>query len=209
MEINVARLIGAVTREVSTREFNGKPARVLVASRAYGTTVDDLWDALTNPERIPRWFLPISGDLRPGGRYQLKGNAGGSILECEPQQHLAVTWEFGGEESWVDVRIGKNPAGATLRLEHIAHVPEEFWEQYGPGATGVGWEQAFFGLELHLQKMKAEIEPKEIEAWLLSEDGKSFTSKLSEAWCRASIASGAEASAARARARRTTEFYSG
>src|SRR5882724_8555264 len=29
------------------------------------------WDAMTNAERIPRWFLPISADLRLSGRYQL------------------------------------------------------------------------------------------------------------------------------------------
>ena len=43
-----------------------------------------MWDACTDPERIGRWFLPVSGDLRLGGRYQLEGNAGGEILRCEP-----------------------------------------------------------------------------------------------------------------------------
>ena len=43
-----------------------------------------MWDAVTSAERIPRWFLPISGDLRLGGRYQLEGNAGGEVLECAP-----------------------------------------------------------------------------------------------------------------------------
>lgn len=41
-----------------------------------------MWDACTDPERIPRWFLPISGDLRLNGRYQLEGNAGGAITEA-------------------------------------------------------------------------------------------------------------------------------
>jgi uncharacterized protein YndB with AHSA1/START domain len=102
MQIDVASYIGAVTREVVGREHEGKPARVVVASRSYDTTPDDLWDALTSAERIPRWFLPISGDLKLGGRYQLEGNAGGTITACEPPRRLSVTWEFGGGTTWVN-----------------------------------------------------------------------------------------------------------
>src|SRR6187431_460405 len=140
MEFDIPRQIGAVTRKVETRLHEGQPARVVVAARTYDTTVDDLWDAVTNKDRIPRWFLPVSGDLRLGGRYQLEGNAGGTITRCEPPRVVAVTWEFGGNTSWVNVTLTENPGGGTyLELEHIAHVPEEFWDQFGPGAAGVGW----------------------------------------------------------------------
>src|SRR5690606_22050656 len=64
-------------REGAPRDHQGRPARVARLMRSYPTTQDDLWDAITNPERIPRWFMPVSGDLRPGGHYQLEGNAGG------------------------------------------------------------------------------------------------------------------------------------
>ena len=36
-----------------------------------------------------------------------------------------------------------------LTLEHIAHEDEEglkFWDQFGPGAVGVGWDLALLGL---------------------------------------------------------------
>ncbi len=90
MKIGVLRDIGAVTREVQNRDHDGRPARVIVATCAYDTAIDDVWDAITNAERIPRWFLPISGDLRLGGRYQLHGNAGGQITACEPPRSLEV-----------------------------------------------------------------------------------------------------------------------
>lgn len=83
MPSDAVRHAGAVVRSVEDREHEGKPARVVLASRRYATDIEDAWDALTNAERIPRWFLPISGDLRLGGRYQLEGNAEGSITECE------------------------------------------------------------------------------------------------------------------------------
>src|SRR5262250_1375280 len=93
--VEALRYIGAVTREVHTREYQGRPARVVVATCAYDSGIDDVWDAVTNPERIPRWFLPVSGDLKPGGRYQLQGNAGGQITACDAPRSFDVTWEFG------------------------------------------------------------------------------------------------------------------
>lgn len=209
MAINVPRLIGAVTREISTREKDGAPARVLVATRKYDTSVADLWDALTNPERIPRWFLPISGDLRLGGRYQLEGNANGEILQCDPPHRLGLTWGMHGQVSWVNVQLSSHLAGGTLlRLEHIAHVPDDMWDQFGPGAVGVGWDQALFGLDQHFSTGVA-VSPKEAVAWLSSTEGRSFVRHSSGAWCTASVAAGTEPAAARAGAERTTAFYTG
>jgi hypothetical protein len=39
--------------------------------------------------------------------------------------------------SWLHVRLSELSDGGTrLKLEHVAHVPEDFWNQYGPGAVG-------------------------------------------------------------------------
>jgi len=208
-DIDVLRYIGLVTREVHTREYEGRPARALLATCAYDTTIDDLWDAVTNPERIPRWFLPISGDLRLGGRYQLQGNASGRITACDPPRTLDLTWEYGGQVSWVQVRLTElSDGGASLRLEHIAHVPDDLWNQYGPGAVGVGWDLAMLGLGRHLGT-GATIDPKQAAEWPATEDGKVFVSRSSEEWGRASIAAGTPEAAAREAAGRTTAFYTG
>ena len=209
MKIDIPRHVGAVTRAVENRMHDGHPARVVLASRTYDTTVDDLWDALTSRERIPRWFLPISGDLQLGGRYQLKGNAGGTITQCEPPRHLALTWEFGGQVTWVDVRLEPTPDGrAHLELEHIAHVPDAQWDQYGPGAVGVGWDMTLMGLANHIATGAA-VDPREGMAWLGSDDGKEFVRRASDDWCRASVASGTDVTAAEAAAARTTAAYTG
>lgn len=47
-----------------------------VRKRDYDAPIEELWDALTDPERISRWFLPVSGDYRVGGRYQLEHEVG-------------------------------------------------------------------------------------------------------------------------------------
>jgi hypothetical protein len=93
-----------------------------------------------------------------------------------------------------------------LRLEHMAHVPDEFWEQYGPGAVGVGWDLALLGLGKHVGTGAALDAKKEL-AWPLSDEGKRFVGQCSDAWCAASIADGTLAEAAHAAAERTTAFY--
>jgi uncharacterized protein YndB with AHSA1/START domain len=209
MKIDVVRQIGAVVREVASREHEGRPARVVVATRTYDTDVEDVWDALTNAERIPRWFLPVTGDLRLGGRYQFQGNAGGTITRCEPPRLLAVTWEMGGSDSWLTISLLNDPNGGTrLELEHVAHVDDDFWNQFGPGAVGVGWDLALFGLGQHLAT-GGSVDRNEAAAWSVSDEGREFVRRSSEEWCRASIAAGTGDAAARAAAARTTAFYGG
>jgi hypothetical protein len=50
MTIDFARYVGAETREVRSREIEGKEARVVVATRTYDTAIEDVWDAITNAE---------------------------------------------------------------------------------------------------------------------------------------------------------------
>lgn len=90
--IDSSHQISAVRRTLGDRVIDAKDARVLTISQVYDTDVDDLWDACTNAERIPRWFLPVSGELKLGGHYQLEGNAGGTVERCEPPHSFAATW---------------------------------------------------------------------------------------------------------------------
>ena len=207
MEFDFEYHLDAVERSVSSLERDGRPARGVTLSRGYATTVEDLWDAVTNPERIPRWFLPVSGELEPGGRYQLEGNAGGLITACQPPSNLALTWEFGEDLSWVEVGFSADGTGvARLTLTHTAHLSEH-WDEFGPGAVGVGWELGLLGLALHLAQPAA---PKPGEAaFAASPEGMAFITGSSEAWGQAAVAAGADLNAARVAAGRTTAFYTG
>ena len=126
--------------------------------------------------------LPISGDLKLGGRYQLEGNAGGTITRCDPPTHLALTWEYGGQVSWVDVRLSPERQGTRAGLEHAAHMPDEFWAQYGPGAVGVGWD-------LGLRARRCTSKP--ARRWTVPKDGvarhaggRQFVEESSDGWPR-------------------------
>ena len=95
---------------------------------------------MTNPERIPRWFLPVKGDLKIGGHYQLEGSSGGRIEACTEPSSLAVTWEYDGSMSWLRVTLEPAETGTVLEVVHESPVDPPFWKQYGPAATGLGWD---------------------------------------------------------------------
>lgn len=208
MTTDPADLIGGAEREVATRIHDGREARAVIATRTYPTDPADLWDALTNAERLPRWFLPISGDLRLGGRYQFQGNAGGTITACEPPRRLAVTWEFGGGVTWLEVTLTALGSDTRLRLEHLAHVDPR-WGQFGPGAVGIGWDLGLMGLTRHLASGGAAVDPAAVMAWTVSVEGKAFIRTSSDGWSQAAIAAGDDPREAHAAAARTTAFYLG
>lgn len=203
--IDVNEQIGAVARAVDDREVDGRPAKAVVLAQAYATGIDDLWDAVTSAERIPRWMVPITGDLRLGGRYQLEGNAGGTITACAPPHGFHATWEFGGAVSWIEVRLTAIDADNTrLELTHLAH-PEEHWEQFGPGATGIGWDLALMGLSLHVTG--GGDRPPEAGEWPGTPEGLQFLTASGQAWGEADIAGGEDPVAARGAAERTIAAY--
>jgi uncharacterized protein YndB with AHSA1/START domain len=208
MEIDIGRQLGAVTRRVSAREHEGKPVRVVMVAQTYSTPAEDLWEAITTADRLPRWLLPITGDLRLGGRYQLQGNAGGEILVCQPPKHLYVTWEYGGDISWVDAKIAVvGPNSVRLTVEHIQRVTDH-WNRFGAGATGVGWDLMILGLSKHLETGSAKVAEEGMK-WMMSEDGKSFVRQSSELWRLASIAGGTNPDAAKAQADNTAAAFTG
>ena len=204
--IDVDHQISAVSRSLGTRTLAAGEARVLTISQTYKADAEDVWDALTNPERIPRWFLPVRGDLALGGRYQFDGNAGGVVERCDPPTGFAATWEFGGEVSWIEVTLTEDGDRTRVTLEHVAHVADDMWEQYGPGAVGIGWEGGFMGLGLHLADA-GPMDPAAVAEWSASAEGRRFYQESSARWVEASIAAGTPEAQARAAGERATGFY--
>jgi uncharacterized protein YndB with AHSA1/START domain len=207
--IDIVREIDSVHREVGERRMTAGIGRTIRLRREYDAPIVEVWDALTNPDRISRWFLPISGEYRIGGRYQLEGNAGGEILVCEVPHRLKVTWVYGevtsdADVSELEVRLSAVDGGQTrFELEHTAVVPEDRWAEYGPGAVGVGWDQGLLGLSLHLRGGSVD----DPEAWQLSTEGREFATRSSEAWGEANRAAGADPAAAARGVTHTTAFY--
>jgi uncharacterized protein YndB with AHSA1/START domain len=199
-------LIAELERARRSVELGTSHGHVVELRRTYAASADDVWDACTNAERIPRWFLPITGDLRLGGRFQLQGNAGGEVKECEPPRRLAVTWEFGGQSSLVAVELAALSDDETaLTLRH-AVANDEHWGTYGPGAVGVGWEGAVMGLGWHLES-GASRPPGDGSELMASDAGREFMRRSAAEWGDAHAASGADASVAGDAAARTSAAY--
>jgi uncharacterized protein YndB with AHSA1/START domain len=146
MIIDIAKQIGAISREVSRQYTESGETVAVTVQRRYDADQADVWQAITDPERVRRWFLPVTGDLREGGNFQLEGNASGDIMTCEPPRHLMVT--FGGESSIVDVQLSDDGQQTLLKLTHSVPI-----ELAGSGAgalyVGPGWDGALLGLALH------------------------------------------------------------
>jgi uncharacterized protein YndB with AHSA1/START domain len=116
----------------------------------YDTDVDDLWSAVTQPERLARWWGRVSGDLRPGGEIRLFVEAAGlestgRVETCEPPRRFRVTSRESAE-SWAagspdapppfdtvfDVTL--TPAGdQTVLVIEISGLPLDKVAFYGAG----------------------------------------------------------------------------
>ncbi|MEU7838047.1 MULTISPECIES: SRPBCC family protein [unclassified Nonomuraea] len=200
--IDIIKQIEYVHRQLE----DGDELKTVVLRRHYDADIEDLWDACTSAERISRWFLPVKGDLRLGGHYQLEGNAGGEVLECEPPHRFKVSWIFGDAPglSEVEVRLSADGAERTLfELRHTAAMPPEMWDRFGPGAVGVGWDQGLLGLALHLTGGSIG----DPIAWQGSEEGRTYSKTCSRLWGEAHEAAGAPADQAKAAADNTSAFY--
>lgn len=203
--MTIADEINSVIRKVKT----GGAAQQVVLERAFDTDAADLWNACTSEERLARWFEPVRGDLTLGGRYTLTGSGTeGEILRCESPRHMAITWEYQGAVSHVEVDlIPATRARTVLRLTHHCP-PDDHWETYGPAATGVGWEGALRALSLYLAGDPRSA-PEALQEFPGTSEGQELTRRASAAWGLADQDAGTAASTAEARARRTAAFYLG
>jgi uncharacterized protein YndB with AHSA1/START domain len=93
---------GAETRTLESTERDGVQTRVLAVARSYPAPPQDVWAALTEADRIARWFLPVSGDLR--------------------RTRFSVIWAYDGDVSWVAVTLTPEGDGTALELRHTAPV---------------------------------------------------------------------------------------
>jgi uncharacterized protein YndB with AHSA1/START domain len=207
--IDVRHQINDVRRTLGDRTLEAGEARVQTVSQVYDTGIDDMWSVVTEPERIARWFLPVTGELKEGGSYRLEGNASGTVSKCDKPHGYDATWEFGGMVSWIEVRLTPERGGTRFELRHIAPVAVEFWDQFGPGATGVGWDMGFFGLAGYLSDPASAPDPASMLNWHETPEGQEFIRAAADRWAEAAVTYGDDPEKAKASSDRTYAFYTG
>lgn len=175
--------LAAAHRAVGRRAGQDGEVVAVQLRRSYDAEPADVWDAVTDPDRLARWFSPVSGELRLGGTFQVEGNAAGEVLQCAPPEHFRVTW--GGPTSLVDVRLTADGDGTVVELEHS--VPIEI-AQSGAGAlfVGPGWDVGVLALGLFLHG-EGIGDP---AAWESSPEVQRYSAGVIDAWSEVALASG-------------------
>jgi uncharacterized protein YndB with AHSA1/START domain len=113
----------------------------------YDTDVDDLWNAVTTPERLGRWMAPYRGDFRLGGRWEAIGSDGGvycagEVTDCDAPHGFTTTWQVQGEgPTELVVRLEPDGDRTRLRLRH---------EGVTDVGYGAGWHAYLEALAAHL-----------------------------------------------------------
>jgi uncharacterized protein YndB with AHSA1/START domain len=79
---------------------------------------EDVWEALTEPERLADWFAnDVDLDLRPGGGAHFRWSNGEErhavVTEVEPERRLVFEWEDEGE---VVFTLDDDPDGTRLTV---------------------------------------------------------------------------------------------
>ncbi|WP_300345822.1 SRPBCC domain-containing protein [Nesterenkonia sp.] len=107
--------------------------------RRLATTVADAWSAISEPDRIARWFAPVTIENRRWITYWDNGReyAAGQILSCEPEEHLEVSWRATDDvdsamESVLRISLHPEADGVLLVLQH-ERLHRQDVEQYGAG----------------------------------------------------------------------------
>lgn len=132
----------------SLREEDGRG--VVHLEDVYATDIDDLWSAITTPERLGRWLAVISGVPEPGewfdATFTSNWNGRLRIEVCEAPTHLRVTGSEGDVDTETTMEAWLTPEGDGTRLvvEERGLVLEDV------GYHGSGWQT-------HLEDLASEV----------------------------------------------------
>lgn len=139
--------------ELRRRRISAGEARVAVFERTYDAPIDDVWDACTNPDRLRRWWVPVTGDLRVGGTFEQAMMGSGEIVRCEPPHALTLSLGRGADE--IELRLSANGHDRTiLELQHATTIDEhEIGGQVYDAifCMGGGYYPRFVALDRHLR----------------------------------------------------------
>ena len=119
--------------------------------RTWPVPVEDVWDALTTPERCARWYGRWTGDPTSGSVLLTMSEEQGATPEtvgierCEPPHALVVVVPPPGDGPWrLDVALTPHEGGTRLRFVH------RLAEPYDATGIGPGWH-------FYLDRLEAEV----------------------------------------------------
>ncbi len=113
----------------------------LSLTRTFEAPIEDVWAAITEPERLARWIGTWSGDPTSGSlRFAMTAEGqeppGDSmeIRECTPPRRLAVTSQVGDQRWFLDVDLSEADGVTTLAFSQPDIAVDD------AASIGPGWE---------------------------------------------------------------------
>jgi uncharacterized protein YndB with AHSA1/START domain len=122
--------------------------------RSWPDPIEDVWSALTEPDRLARWIGVYEGERGSGaiGTFAMThegGDAAGqpmTIVECDPPRRLVVEWpQEDASVMRIDLDLWREDGRTVLR----------FVEFFAAGADVVDWA---LGWHWYLDKLGGEID---------------------------------------------------
>lgn len=123
----------------------------------FDTDVDDLWDAVTTPDRIAGWLGTVTGDLRPGSSFTAAFTSSwegpGRVEVCDAPHRLLLTMNPGANDQ-TQIEAWLTPDGDRTRLVveerglPLDHAPDH----------GAGWQ-------VHVEDLRAYLEGRTTSEW--------------------------------------------
>ena len=123
------------------------------------TRIDDLWRALTDPDRLAHWYGEVEGELFQGGELRVRiavaGERTGQVEACEPPQRLLLRMrdpdpQPGQPEQTVnEARLIAEGARTRLVWE-VRGLPVNLLPAYGAG------------IQIHVEHLADYIEGREL-----------------------------------------------
>lgn len=131
------------TRATGRRERHHDGHRdAIVLERTFAAPVEDVWAAVTEPERLQRWIGTWTGDPASGQVTFLMTAEGDDVEpetvavdECDPPHLLRTRSWTSGDQVWeVELRLSEHEGTTTLTFVQVIDDPAAASE------VGPGWE---------------------------------------------------------------------
>jgi uncharacterized protein YndB with AHSA1/START domain len=139
----------------SIRAENGKGT--VRMEDVYDTDIADLWSAVTEPARLSRWIAEVTGDLRPGGRFQARFTSSwegpGRVDVCETHRRILATMGVGSdEETVIEATFFEEDGKTRLVIEERGLPLDEV------AVHGAGWQA-------HVEDLATYLDGREPGSW--------------------------------------------
>ena len=125
----------------------------------FDTGIDDLWGALTDPDRLAGWYGEVDGELAQGGEFRLRialsGERRGTVEACEPPQRLLLTMRDpdrrpGQPEQTANEARLVAEGNRTRLVWEVRGLPVDLLPAYGAG------------IQIHVEHLAAYISGREL-----------------------------------------------